>query len=161
MSNPARDLLNYVDEHKTEMKDDTYKGIVDRLTPINKALDNIKRSQYKAIFMTTTFDDNEDGGEIDTMRKEFKVYLSEDEAKQVNKKLDEWGAIHHFFHNFDLSKHQGIHYLSEFRNSLIMHHNKVILNIDTRPYDEDAENSFKKLPYFYSKNASLVRLVKV
>ena len=36
--NPAHDLLNYIDEHKTEMKDDTYKNIVEKISKINGKL---------------------------------------------------------------------------------------------------------------------------
>ena len=53
--NAARDLLNYVDEHKEEMKDETYKNIVEKLTPIN---DELKAKQplqkYVITFMITS-----------------------------------------------------------------------------------------------------------
>ena len=160
MSNPARDLLNYVDDHKTEMKDDTYKGIVDRLAPINKALDDTKRSLYKAIFLISEFDDTDDGGELSMSRKEFKVYLSDEEVNLINKRLETVGVIICVQHHFNVKKYQGIHYISEFRDSLIKEFNKVIIDVDTNT-DTSQEPVYKKLPYFYSNDACLVRIVKV
>ena len=160
MSNPAHDLLNYVDEHKTEMKDDTYKGIVDRLAPINKVITDKQRSLYRAIFIISDFEDTDDGGELSMSRKEFKVLLTETEVGLLNERLRDFGYINSFEHIFKLRDYQGIYYLSQFRNSLMKSFNKAIIDIDTNT-DSSREPVYKKLPYFYSNNASLVRLVKV
>ena len=160
MSNPARDLLNYVDDHKTEMKDDTYKGIVDRLAPINKSFEDQHATLYKARFLISDLDDTDDGGEVSIIGREFKVYLTEDEAKQVNQKLELIGFIRFFFH-FNLKKHKGIHSLSELRDSLIKPYNKVTIDIDVNANDSGLDGEYKKLPYFYSNEACLVRITKV
>ena len=104
MSNPARDLLNYVDEHKTEMKDDTYKGIVDRLAPIHKTYNDIKTSLYRAIYMVSDLDDtDEDGGDVCMLKREFKVYLTETEVNLINEKLIFLGSVSSLHHHFNLS----------------------------------------------------------
>ena len=85
MSNPARDLLNYVDEHKEEMKDDTYKGIVDKLVPINKEFEKTSKSKYKVFFLISDIRrmENDDGrAEIYLKKEHINIFLTDIEAKQ-------------------------------------------------------------------------------
>ena len=100
MSNPARDLLNYVDDHKEEMKDDTYKGIVDRLAPINKVVEEKTKSKYNVYFIVCSFDADDDDDAIAEIRndnRQVEIFLSQADAKMINKKLDECGSISHFW----------------------------------------------------------------
>ena len=96
MSNPARDLLNYVDDHKEEMKDDTYKGIVDRLAPINKIVECKNKCRYKVFFLVTNIRCDPDDDSLckaDYDNRNIEVYLSTPEVKFINKRLDEYGNI--------------------------------------------------------------------
>ena len=86
MSKPARDLLNFVDEHKTEMKDNTYKGIVDKIAPINKVIEENKKSKYKMFVLITIFYQNDDDPtlhEAAYTSKSVDIFLSDKEAEHI------------------------------------------------------------------------------
>ena len=132
MSNPARDLLNFVDDHKTEMKDDTYKGIVDKITPINKICEEKNKSRYKVIFQVIFpiyEDDDTHELEMNIEQKEFFLHLSTQEVKIINKWLDDFGTICRF-HPFDVETYQGINVLDQIRMLLTKHRDTLSIRYD-------------------------------
>ena len=128
MSNPVRDLLNFVDEHKTEMKDDTYKGIVDMLVPIHKQID--KRSKYQMFILVTDIvrcDGDKCVHEATLRNKCVDVLLSDSEADYINKQLDQYGNINQiWFHNHP--KTQGLEIVETIRSLFLETYNEVIVN---------------------------------
>lgn len=97
--NPAHNLLNYIDDHKIEMKDDTYKGIVDRLAPINKQLQENQKTKYKVYFVVCSIEKGEDECmcEIITNTHVVEVYLSQADVENINERLDTSGYIDYFW----------------------------------------------------------------
>ena len=121
MSNPARDLLNFVDEHKTEMKDNTYIGIVEKIAPINKMIEENKKSKYRLFLIVTKFKrgDCEDCiHEADYDNKRVNVFLSDSEASYINEQLDEYGNINQiWFHTHE--KTEGLQMVETIRSIFV------------------------------------------
>ena len=94
--NEARNLLNFIDEHKTELKDNTYKNIVDMISNINKQFEEQKsRELYTCVFLLTKSHFSKDDDEtntffIDNTVEDFTVdfYLTEEEYNIVKTRLD-------------------------------------------------------------------------
>ena len=92
--NEARDLLNFVDEHKEEMKDDTYKTIVDKLKPIH---DKLKDTQMIKCEITYAIeephfqkdDKNKAELHVSTESKVIQAFLTEEEYNIVEDNLAE------------------------------------------------------------------------
>ena len=102
MANSARQLLNFIDEHKTEMKDDTYKGIVDRLLPINKELEDNKKTKYKIFYNVNSIQRDPDDvclTDIVQVSHSVDIFLSKTDVEYLNEKLDEYGCMHHLIEN--------------------------------------------------------------
>ena len=115
--NPARDLLNFVDEHKEEMKDNTYKNIVDKLKNINDNFDNNDRFKCEVTFniQKPVFDrEDPDDVSIDVVdgRKTFNIYLNQDEYDIIYNKIDQVFQIY-TFNDEQVSQHRGINLIQQ------------------------------------------------
>ena len=106
MSNPARNLLNYIDEHKEEMKDNTYIGIVERIVPINKICEEKPNVDCKLFFLvvTPTFDideniESKNDIDVDVVCdvKTFECCLHKDLYKKITTVLSTIGIMKNVF----------------------------------------------------------------
>ena len=121
MSNPARDLLNFVDEHKTEMKDNTYKCIVDKIAPINKMIEENTKSKYKIFILVTDFCQDEDDPtlhEATYANKCVDIFLSDKEAEHINKELDQYGNINRIW-SHECKESQGLQMAETIRSIFV------------------------------------------
>ena len=157
--NPARDLLNYVDEHKEEMKDDTYKNIVDKLKNINDNFNNNHRFKCELTFniQKPSFDrDDPDDILLNVLNqhKTFNIFLNQQEYDIVYYKINQVYHIH-TFNQEQLSQHRGINLIQQLLNQFSdrfcrerfvfrcsQHNSKIDLEIE------------------YHINASVVRIIK-
>ena len=157
MSNPARDLLNFVDEHKTEMKEGIYKGIVDMLVPINKEIE--KRSKYKMFFLITDIiqcDGDESIHEATYSNKRIDIFLSDSEADYNNKQLDQYGNINQIWFN-DHPKTQGLEIAETIRSIF------VELFADTKVHCRvgDGDDDWKDGEIIYGNKVVITRIKKM
>ena len=164
MTNPAHDLLDYVDEHKTEMKDDTYKGIVDRLKPINDKLEtNNTRTLYKVFFLVSGFRRDEHDKsvcEIYTHNKQVEIFLSQEEANIINTDLNNYGCIHQFHMSPDeLKLKQGLHAVETFRQVFTKQWEVCEVEVDVN-YNTDAASDYTDGALLYNNNAVITRIKK-
>ena len=162
MSNAARDLLNFVDEHKEEMKDNTYKGIVDRLAPINKFCNEKLRTKYHAWFLVSSFSFEMDGddpiGNTTQRTKCVDVFLTEKEARHINKRLDDIGIIC-FWGNVN-ENDIGIQTIKSFHSILHKPFDDCKVQIDTNWNDEE-ECEIVTGQLMFSNKVCLTRIKKV
>ena len=161
MSNPARDLLNYVDEHKEEMKDDTYKGIVDKLVPINKEFEKTSRSKYKVFYLISDIHPSTKNEAVIRQKTQtVEVYLSETEAKKINNRMDEYGCIR-YLHNHDIEDYEGLHTMQNIRSLLFNAWGTCDIEIAYDDPDDEDETLYQKGSFGYENNVIITRIKKV
>ena len=161
MANSARDLLNYVDEHKQEMKEGIYKEIVDRLVPINKELEQNKKTKYEVFFLVTYIHRNvhdKDRCEATYHMKSTEAFLSKTDVDFLNKRLDQGGVIVHFWRD-DIKKSQGLQMLETLRQIFLKGFETVVLSCDLTPDNDESE--MKDAEILYSNEVVITRIKKV
>ena len=154
MSNPARDLLNFVDEHKTEMKEGIYKGIVDMLVPIHKQMD--VKSKYKIFSLVHNFYQDENDPtlhEASYTSKCIDVFLSDKDAEYINKELDDCRSISPIW-SHEYKDSQGLQMTETIRSIFVdaFNNTKATIRLD----DDDLKNG----EIIYSNRAAITRIKK-
>ena len=142
MANPVERLLNVVDDHKRDMPDNAYKGIMDELAEIKKIVETKARSRYKVFFIVLNIKRQEHDDamvEVGRHHHEVEVYLSEDEVKYINKNLDNDGAISEIEYKY-VQEQLGLHQIDKVREILRKQWESVIVEIDTNYKDSDADD---------------------
>ena len=162
MTNPAHHLLDYVDEHKTEMKDDTYIGIVDRLKPINDKLETDNtRTLYKVFFLVSGFRKDEHDAsvcEIYTHSKEVEIFLSQQEVDIINNQLNNYGCIHQFHIGTDeLRLKQGLHSIVTFKQVFTKHWELCEVEVDVN-HNTNNESEYRNGALLYNSNVVITRI---
>ena len=161
MANSARQLLNYVDEHKQEMKDDTYKGIVDRLAPINNELENNKKTKYDVFFMFTNIrrePHDETMCIADYTIRKVQVFLSKTDVDFINNELNTNGQVTQICAKDERSS-QGLHTLETTRRLFCRSFETITIRCDIS--DDNDEIEWKDIEYMYSNYVAITRIKKV
>lgn len=118
------------------MKDDTYKGIVDRLVPINNELENNKKTKYKIFYNVSSIRRDPDDAcltDIVQVSHSVDIFLSKTDVEYLNEKLDEYGCIHHLIEN-TVKKSQGLQMIVTIKQIFQKHFETTKLNVEI---DED------------------------
>ena len=160
MINPARDILNYIDEHKHELKDNVYKTILDKLTPIHKEFKEKRKTKYEVYFLISSIHSNNNDDDIDEITeithrmKSVQVFLSDVEVEILNKQLNKFGAIH-WWDKDDIKKYNGLHTLHQFKQIFTKHFEFCNVEIS----DEHEETKAGKL--LFNNIVCLTRIIKI
>ena len=163
MANPVERLLNVVDDHKRDMPDNAYKGIMDELAEIKKIVETKARSRYKVFFIVLNIKRQEHDDamvEVGRHHQEVEVYLSEDEVKYINKNLDNDGAISEIKYKY-VQEQLGLHQIDKVREILRKQWEDVIVEIDTKYKDSDADDGYKEGKLLYDNEVIITRIVKM
>ena len=161
MSNSARDLLNYVDDHKQEMKEGVYKSIVDKLVPINKELEQNKKTKYNVFFLVTEIrrDINDESlCEADYKIKFVELYLSKTDVDFINNHLDKYGQLNQIWEN-DYKDSQGLQTVETVRRIFCKSFETTTISCDIS--DDNDEIEWKDTKIIYSNNVVITRIKKM
>ena len=161
MANPVERLLNVVDDHKRDMPDNAYKGIMDELASIKKVVETKHRSKYKVFFIECSIkrqEHDESMAEVDRTHHRVEVYLTEDEAKHINKELDQYGVICQLEYKL-VEEQQGLHHLEMFRQVFSKRWEDVIVEVDVNYKSDD--NEYKEGKLIYDNEVLITRVVKM